>query len=105
MRRNGPVISGQASSITTGVNSTLTTPKHGKMRSNRAMGCSRRSPFLSSRTQVWSPAAAEFISRLSLRLVAGALSLACIPGFLWAQQGFLLKDGDTVVFYGDSITE
>ena len=47
----------------------------------------------------------EFIFRLSLRLVAGALLLACIAGFLSAQQEFFLKDGDTVVFYGDSITE
>ena len=69
------------------------------------MGCLRQSSFFSSRTQESSPAAAEFIFRLSLRLVAGALLLACIPEFLWAQQEFFLKDGDTVVFYGDSITE
>jgi len=62
-----------------------------------------RSSFLSSRTQESSPAAAEFISCLSLRL-AGALLLACIPGFVSAQQEFFLKNGDTVVFYGDSIT-
>jgi hypothetical protein len=68
------------------------------------MGPLRRSSFLSSRTQESSPAAAEFISRLSLRLVAGALLLACIPGFLSAQEEFFLKNGDTVVFYGDSIT-
>ena len=69
------------------------------------MGCLRRSSVFSSRTQVSSPAVAEFIFRLSLRLVAVALSLACIDGFLSAQQEFSLKDGDTVVFYGDSITE
>jgi lysophospholipase L1-like esterase len=37
--------------------------------------------------------------------MAGALLLHCISGFLSAQQEFFLKDGDTVVFYGDSITE
>ncbi len=37
--------------------------------------------------------------------MAGALLLHCISGFLSAQQEFYLKDGDTVVFYGDSITE
>jgi lysophospholipase L1-like esterase len=63
-----------------------------------------RAGELTSRTRVSSPAAAEFF-RLSLRLVAGVLSLACIPGLLSAQQTFFLKDGDTVVFYGDSITE
>jgi lysophospholipase L1-like esterase len=31
--------------------------------------------------------------------------LAGIPGLLAAQEPFFLKDGDTVVFYGDSITE
>jgi lysophospholipase L1-like esterase len=40
-----------------------------------------------------------------VRLVAGALLLHCVSGFLSAQQEFFLKDGDTVVFYGDSITE
>jgi lysophospholipase L1-like esterase len=47
----------------------------------------------------------EFSFLSSLRLVAGALLLHCISGFLSAQQAFFLKDGDTVVFYGDSITE
>src|ERR1700722_20968322 len=75
------------------------------MRSNRAMGCLRRSSFHSSRAQEPSPTSGEFIFRLSLRLLAGVLSLACIPGLLSAQQEFALKDGDTVVFYGDSITE
>ncbi len=51
------------------------------------------------------PRPAEFIFRSSVRLVAGALLLHCISGFLSAQQEFFLKDGDTVVFYGDSITE
>jgi len=69
------------------------------------MGCLRRSSFFRSRNRVSSPAAAGFIFRWSLRLVAGALSLHCISGFVWAQQEFFLKDGDTVVFYGDSITE
>ena len=68
------------------------------------MGPLRRSSFLCSRTQESSPADADFISRLSLRLVAGALLLACIPGFLSAQEEFFLKNGDMVVFYGDSIT-
>ncbi len=40
-----------------------------------------------------------------LRLVVGALLLHCVSGLLSAQQEFFLKDGDTVVFYGDSITE
>jgi lysophospholipase L1-like esterase len=69
------------------------------------MGCLRPSSFLRLRNRESSPAAAEFIFRLSLRLVAGALSLHCISGFVSAQQEFFLKDGDTVVFYGDSITE
>jgi lysophospholipase L1-like esterase len=69
------------------------------------MGCLRRSSFPSSRAQEPSPTSGEFIFRLSLRLLAGVLSLACIPGLLSAQQEFALKDGDTVVFYGDSITE
>jgi predicted metalloprotease with PDZ domain len=60
------------------------------------MGSLLRSSFLSSRTQESSPAAAEFISCLSLRL-AGALLLACIPGFVSAQQEFFLKNGDSVV--------
>ena len=55
--------------------------KHRKMRSNGDVGC------------LW------------LRLVAGALFINCISGCLSAQQEFFLKDGDTVVFYGDSITE
>jgi lysophospholipase L1-like esterase len=42
---------------------------------------------------------------MPLRLAAGALLIHCIAGFLSAQQEFFLKDGDTVVFYGDSITE
>ena len=42
---------------------------------------------------------------LSRRFAVGALLLACIPGLLPAQPKFFLKDGDTVVFYGDSITE
>jgi lysophospholipase L1-like esterase len=58
------------------------------------MGCSRRSSFFRSRT---------FFK--SLLLVAGVLLLQCISGLLSAQQEFFLKDGDTVVFYGDSITE
>jgi lysophospholipase L1-like esterase len=45
------------------------------------------------------------INRATVRLMAGALLLHCISGFLSAQQEFFLKDGDTVVFYGDSITE
>ena len=69
------------------------------------MGCLRDSWSFSSRSQESSPGVTEFIFRLSLRLVAVALSLACIDGFLSAQQEFSLKDGDTVVFYGDSITE
>jgi lysophospholipase L1-like esterase len=69
------------------------------------MGCFRRSSFFRSRNRESSPAAAGFIFRLSLRLVAGALSLHGISGFVSAQQEFFLKDGDTVVFYGDSITE
>jgi lysophospholipase L1-like esterase len=48
---------------------------------------------------------ASFFVPLSLRLAAGALLVNCISGFLSAQQEFSLKDGDTVVFYGDSITE
>jgi len=35
----------------------------------------------------------------------GCLLLACIPGLLSAQPQFYLRNGDTVVFYGDSITE
>lgn len=70
------------------------------------MGCwRRRSSFYCARNQESSPATAGFIFRLSLRPAVGALFLACIPGFLSAQQEFFLKDGDTVVFYGDSITE
>ena len=74
------------------------------------MGYLRRSSLFYSRTRGWAPATAEFIFRLSLRrllfrLVTGALLLSCIPGFLSAQPEFFLKDGDTVVFYGDSITE
>jgi lysophospholipase L1-like esterase len=69
------------------------------------MSCLWRSSFFRSRTRKSSPAAAEFVFRLSLRLVAGAILLHCISGFLSAQQEFFLKDGDTVVFYGDSITE
>jgi lysophospholipase L1-like esterase len=69
------------------------------------MGCFRRSSFFRSRNRESPPAAAGFIFRLSLRLVAGALSLHGISGFVSAQQEFFLKDGDTVVFYGDSITE
>jgi lysophospholipase L1-like esterase len=69
------------------------------------MGWLRPTSFLRLRNRESSPAAAEFIFRLSLRLVAGALSLHCISGFVSAQQEFFLKDGDTVVFYGDSITE
>lgn len=69
----------------------------------------RQDVFLRDRytchTQESSSAAAEFILRSSLRLVVSALLLACIPGFLSAQQNFVLKEGDTVVFYGDSITE
>jgi lysophospholipase L1-like esterase len=49
--------------------------------------------------------AGGFIVRLSLRLVAGPLLLAGFPGSLSAQDGFFLKEGDTVVFYGDSITD
>jgi lysophospholipase L1-like esterase len=49
--------------------------------------------------------AAEFDLHLSLRLAAGVLLLASIPRFLSAQEKFFLKEGDTVVFYGDSITE
>src|ERR1700719_3850276 len=75
------------------------------MSSNIAMSCLWRSSFFRSQTREPSPAAAEFVFRLSLRLVAGALLLNCISGFLSAQQEFFLKDGDTVVFYGDSITE
>ena len=69
------------------------------------MGWLRPTSFLRLRNRESSPAAAEFIFRLSLRLVAGALSLHGISGFVSAQQEFFLKDGDTVVFYGDSITE
>jgi lysophospholipase L1-like esterase len=69
------------------------------------MGCLWRAPFFGSRGRAFSAAAAGFIFRLSLRLVAGALLINCISGFLSAQQEFSLKDGDTVVFYGDSITE
>jgi lysophospholipase L1-like esterase len=64
-----------------------------------------RPSFFRSRSWESSLAAAEFIVRSSVRLVAGALLLHCISGFLSAQQEFFLKDGDTVVFYGDSITE
>ncbi len=32
-------------------------------------------------------------------------ALACAPALLLAQNGFYLKDGDKVVFYGDSITD
>lgn len=46
-----------------------------------------------------------FVCGLSLRLVAGVLWLTCLRGWLAAQPEFYLKDGDTVVFYGDSITE
>ena len=52
-----------------------------------------------------SPVRAGFIFRLLLRPAAAALLLAGLPGLLLAQQEFFLKDGDTVVFYGDSITE
>ena len=69
------------------------------------MGCLRRLSCFSSRIQKSLPAVAGIIVRWSLRLVAVALSLTCIDGFLSAQQEFSLKDGDTVVFYGDSITE
>ena len=75
------------------------------MRSNRGMGSLRRASFFRSRNRESSHTAAGFIFRLSLRLVAGALLIHCTSGFLSAQQEFFLKDGDTVVFYGDSITE
>ena len=45
------------------------------------------------------------LRRSFLRRAAGAFLLACTPGLLFAQPEFSLKDGDTVVFYGDSITQ
>ena len=69
------------------------------------MGCLWRASFFRRGPVVVRIAAAEFIFRLSLRLLAGALFVHCISGFLSAQQEFFLNDGDTVVFYGDSITE
>jgi lysophospholipase L1-like esterase len=64
------------------------------MRSNRAMGCVPQPSFFPSPTTC-----------LPFRLLTGALLLAAIPQLLRAQPEFFLKDGDTVVFYGDSITE
>ena len=69
------------------------------------MGCLWLASRFRSRTRESSTAAAEFAFRLSLWPVAGAFLIHCISGLLSAQQGFFLKDGDTVVFYGDSITE
>ena len=46
------------------------------------------------------PGKRRVVAGMSLRLMAGALLLACIPGYLSAQEEFFLKDGDTVVFYG-----
>jgi lysophospholipase L1-like esterase len=60
------------------------------------MSCWRQPSLFVSRTVV---------PRLLLPLVTGLLFLAWVPGFLAAQPEFFLKDGDTVVFYGDSITE
>jgi lysophospholipase L1-like esterase len=50
---------------------------------------------------------AAHIAARSPAPVAGFIfcALACVPGILSAQQQFYLKSGDTVVFYGDSITE
>ena len=76
-----------------------------KIRSNRTMGRLRRSSFFRPPTWESLPASAQSIFRSSVRLVVGALLLCCVSGFLSAQQEFFLKDGDAVVFYGDSITE
>ena len=76
------------------------------MGSNEPMGSmlgrfsSRSAPARES-----SAAVAGFPFRMALRTVGAAILLACIPGLLPAQHEFFLKDGDTVVFYGDSITE
>jgi lysophospholipase L1-like esterase len=40
-----------------------------------------------------------------MRRVLIAAALVCLPGLLPAENSFYLKDGDTVVFYGDSITD
>jgi lysophospholipase L1-like esterase len=41
----------------------------------------------------------------SSRAILGFLALLLATGAAWAQGNFYLKDGDRVVFYGDSITE
>jgi lysophospholipase L1-like esterase len=41
----------------------------------------------------------------SSKAVVGLLALLLATGVAWAQGDFYLKDGDRVVFYGDSITE
>jgi lysophospholipase L1-like esterase len=41
----------------------------------------------------------------SSRAILGLLALLLATGVAWAQGDFYLKDGDRVVFYGDSITE
>lgn len=65
------------------------------------------------RVQYWglSRLVGEFVLRIWFRrprlsrFAAKALLLLWIPGSLFAQRQFLLREGDTVVFYGDSITE
>jgi len=75
------------------------------MRSNGNMGCLWRTPSFWSRTRESLSRTVDFISRSSLRMLAGALLIHCVSGLLSAQPEFFLKDGNTVVFYGDSITE
>jgi lysophospholipase L1-like esterase len=41
----------------------------------------------------------------SSRAILGLLALLLATGVVWAQGDFYLKDGDRVVFYGDSITD
>ena len=41
----------------------------------------------------------------SSRAILGLLALLLATGVAWAQGDFYLKDGDRVVFYGDSITD
>lgn len=41
----------------------------------------------------------------SSRAILGLLALLLATGIAWAQGDFYLKDGDRVVFYGDSITD
>jgi lysophospholipase L1-like esterase len=76
-----------------------------EMRSNRNMRVLRGSPFVGPHRHESSRAGTQFILCLLVRLITCANWLVCTTGTISAQQEFLLKDGDTVVFYGDSITE